>query len=58
MDEQEGHPVPVPFHESLPQHVVEGGTVSGQPDDEHKGIGNDGYDLGISKLHIVRKTKV
>ena len=56
--QQKGHPVPVPLHEPLPHKVVEGGAVGGQSYDQHDGVGYDGNDLGLPKLHVVRKTKV
>ena len=46
----------------LPRPVLEGfpeeGGVGGEANDQHDGVGKDGEDLRIPKLHIWRKTEI
>ena len=58
MNEQKRHSVSVSTDESLSHQVVEEGGVGGQTDDHQDGVDCDGYDLGFTKLHVIRKTEV
>ena len=58
MNQQKVHPVSVHFPFPIPEEVEQGGAVAGEPNDEHDGVGCDGDNLSISKLHVIRKTYV
>ena len=53
VDQKECHPVPVP-----PDEVAEGDGVGGEANHEHDAVDSDADDLGFTKLHIIRETKV
>ena len=58
MDKQEGHPVSDSVYMSFPKSCIEEGAVGVEPNDQHGGVGDNGYYLSFSKLHVDRKTKV
>ena len=58
MDKQEGHSVPDSVDKSFPKSCIEEGAVGVQPSDQHGGVGDDGYYLSLSELHVDTKTKV
>ena len=58
MDKKEGHSVPDSVVKSFPKSCIEEGAVGVESNDQHDGVGDDGYYLSLSKLHVDRKTKV
>ena len=58
MDKKKRHSSPDLLHQPVLEGRPEEVGVGGEANDQHDGVSEDGEDLSVPKLHILRKTEI